>query len=377
MRVVSPVPYCPPLPKLERLQPFTRFRTVPRRLAMGTVDVHYPRFAVGLGSSLEALEGDTYYLAIRRLVDRLRREQPFDLIHANRIYPDGVAAYRLARRYDVPFVVTEHAPWNGWMDRRAVARQALPAANAAAAIIAPSTYAAETIEPYAPAAKVRVVPPGVDGTEFPLTPAGSRRSDQILFVGFVNFNKGLDVLLRAVQVLRRRGASGKLVVVGGAHYRRTEREGAELVALAATLGVSDRVEFLGRRPPEEVARLMGESAAVVLPSRAESFGSVLVEALACGTPVVATRCGGPEDVVVDTVGELVPVGDHEALAEALTRVLARRTAFDPEALRDYALSRFGIRTVVDRTLEIYADALPTVAARVSLTGIPAVEARST
>ena len=95
---------------------------------------------------------------------------------------------------------------------------------------------------------------------------------------------------------------------------------------------------------------------VVLPSRAESFGAVLVEALASGTPVVATRCGGPEDIVADEVGRLVPSDAPEALADALAAVLDQAEAFPPERLREYALSRFGLERVVDRTYELYLEA---------------------
>src|SRR5262249_62288753 len=96
---------------------------------------------------------------------------------------------------------------------------------------------------------------------------------------------------------------------------------------AVELGMSDHVTFLGHRSPLEVAQAMAKSTVVVLPSRAESFGSVLVEALACGTPVVATRCGGPEDIVNDDVGKLVPKEDARALADGLLSVLEDRGRF--------------------------------------------------
>ena len=115
---------------------------------------------------------------------------------------------------------------------------------------------------------------------------------------------------------------------------------------------------MSKSPPvaqDEVARLMAESAVVVLPSRAESFGAVLVEALACGTPVVATRCGGPEDIVTPEDGELVPVGDADALADAVATVLRDTGRFRPEELRERALERFGWPTVVRRTTAVYGE----------------------
>ncbi len=322
------------------------------------VHVEHPRFLVGPGSSLQALEAYAYDLGIRRTVARIWRERPFDVVHASFIYPDGAVAHRLSSRYGVPFVITELAPWTGWLDRRSVRRHAVPAARAAASILALSRYVERTIHAYAgDGVRVRVVPPGVDGDEFPLGPTERRRPDQVLFVGFVNFNKGVDVLLKAFATLKERGEPGRLLLAGGAHYRNTLRQESHLRSVATSLRLDDRVFFLGRQAPEEVARLMGESSAVVLPSRAEAFGAVLAEALACGTPVVSTRSGGPEDIVTPEVGKLVPVGDHVALADAIADVLRRRDGYRPEALREYALAKFGLPTVAERIHDAYLDAL--------------------
>ena len=84
---------------------------------------------------------------------------------------------------------------------------------------------------------------------------------------------------------------------------------------------------------------------------------MLGEALACGTPVVSTRSGGPEDYVTPEVGRLVPVGDVEALADALGRVLRERASFSPERLRRFALDRFSWSRVVDGWLEAYSRAM--------------------
>ena len=358
MHVVSPVPWCPPLPHRGPFEQYSRFRKIPHHDQRHGVRIAHPRFAVGPGRSTYSLEARSYVKGITRTVDAIRKDFPFDLIHAHFIYPEGVAAQRLAERYDVPFVVTEHAPWIGWLEQKSVRTQAVPAARAAAMVMPVSSSVRASIQSFAgDSVRTKVVPVGVDTELYVPGEVEARRSDQILFVGFINFNKGVDVLLSAMHRLASQGAPGRLLLVGGSHYRNTRLQEQRLRDQASSLQLGDRLSFLGRRSPREVAQLMAQSSVVVLPSRAESFGAVLVEALACGTPVVATRCGGPEDIVVDGVGELVPVGEPVALADALSRVLAASGQYDRARLRQFALQRFGWNTIVDRIHDVYEEAL--------------------
>src|SRR5262249_10768167 len=211
----------------------------------------------------------------------LYRRRPFDLIHAHYIYPDGVVARRLSQRYEVPYGVTDQAPWRPWLDRRSVRRAAIPAARDAASLTVVSRYLRDTVFHYLGSeVDVRVIPNGVDGDEFSLPRPGEHRDqDQILFVGWVNYNKGIDVLLDSMIKVRQSLPDARLVLAGGSVYRNTWLQEQELRARAAQLDLGVCVEFLGPQDPEEVARLMRTSAVLVLPSRAETFGAVLVEAL--------------------------------------------------------------------------------------------------
>ena len=98
-------------------------------------------------------------------------------------------------------------------------------------------------------------------------------------------------------------------------------------------------------------------------SRCESFGSVILEALASGTAIVATRSGGPEDIVTEEVGRVVPVDDPAALAVALEQVLEERSRFEPSRLRAYALERFSWDRVAVEYLDIYRQAIAGTNAR--------------
>lgn len=357
LRVIAPVPYCPPLPGFPE---YTRFRQVELQRKEDGMEVYHPRFLVGPGYSLYNFEALTYYLGVRRLVDEILHDFPFEVIHAHFIYPDGVVGTWLGRRYGVPVVVTEHAPWQGWMDRYSfIRRQAVWAARKIALHIAVSNYVRTTIAHFTgEPEKIHVIPNGVEGSVFtPLQNGAKPSPNQILYVGFINFNKGLDILLQAMLQVVRHRPEAKLVLVGGSIYRNTQLQEQRLRQMVHDLGLDSRVEFTGPKLPTEVSQYMRESAVLVLPSRLEAFGSVIVEALACGTPVIATRSGGPEDIINEKVGLLVPKEDPEALASAIIQVLERRDEYDAQALRDYTLKNFSWQGIARQTVDIYKEAM--------------------
>lgn len=358
VKVVSPVPYCPPVPGLP--ENYTRFRRVARRLQDGSIESIHPRMFIGPGYSTHTTEWLLYLLAVRPTLKAIRRDFPFDVIHAQFTYPDGVAAVHLGRRFGVPVVITEQNIWGPWLNQYpSVRARSIQAAKASACQIAISQAVRRTIEQFAGRLDTLVViPDGVDGSEFTPRPAGlTARTDQILFVGAVRPVKGVDVLLRALRVMADHGRSVRLNVVGAAFFNTYQREEGRLKQMVDDLEIADRVHFLGKQPLPQLVRHMQESGAIVLPSRAESLGMVLIEALACGTPVVATRCGGPEDIVNDRVGVLVSPEDPEALARGIEHVLDHRASYEPRQLRAHALEHFGIEYVGQRLLDVYEDAV--------------------
>jgi len=361
--VISPVPYVPPLPLP---QYYGRFRQIPKTSSSDGIRVFYPRFLVGPGKMFHYTEAVMYYFAIRSLVSRLRTTFPFDLIHAHFPVPDGLVASWLGRQYHVPVIITEHSLWRpGRMEQQPIMRcQAMRAVRGSTFQVAVSRAVKDSIVHFTgEPEKVRVISNGVDGNMFvPVQPGETRDLNQILYVGFLNFNKGIDLLLHAMRELTQRRPQLKLVLVGGSFYRNTRVQADQLKAMAHDFGLDQCVVFVGNQPPSEVARYMRESALLVLPSRGESFGSVLVEAMACGTPVVATRCGGPEDIIDESDGALVPQEDATALAKGIEQVLERRDHYRPDELRRRALERFSWDRVAVQTIQLYQEAIRTAEA---------------
>ncbi len=165
-----------------------------------------------------------------------------------------------------------------------------------------------------PATSITVIPNGIDLAQF--TPPRGNRGPVIAYVGSLIPRKGVIYLLRAMARLVHMHPSLRLVIVG---------EGIEKIPLQETardLGISAQVSFVGEASREQVRSWMQQARIFVLPSTEEGFGVVLLEALACGTPIVASCVGGICDVVTPEVGMLVPPRDPDALAAAIAQLLS-------------------------------------------------------
>lgn len=127
--------------------------------------------------------------------------------------------------------------------------------------------------------------------------------------------------------------------------------------LVRKLKLQDRVYFLGRQTREAVLEEMLTADAFVLPSRYETFGIVLIEALACGTPVIASRCGGPECIVREKDGLLVDRDSIQQLSEAMKTMRENINNYEPVGLREDCLARFGSKVVAQKIIKVYEEVL--------------------
>jgi glycosyltransferase involved in cell wall biosynthesis len=172
--------------------------------------------------------------------------------------------------------------------------------------------------------RVRVIPNGVDTSVFYPRPRSrpSEAAKVILSAGYLIERKGHHHVIRAAARLRKRGVSCELWIAGG-----PGREGQfeeRLRSLTAELKMEDSVRFLGAVPPARLAELMSQADVFCLASSREGWPNVVNEALACGTPVVATRIGGvPELLPSPEYGMIVEPGDPQGLEAALETSLSR------------------------------------------------------
>ncbi len=360
IKVLSPNPWFPALRVFKRWYEYSR--TPGREIRKG-VEVFRPRAIVFPRNFLFPFLGLSFYLALRRCVNQLEKDFPFDLIHAHTVYPDGFAAAMLGRAFGRPTVITLHGgDVTLYLKRPVVGRMGLWALSQANRIIAVSkTLRTEVVDEHGgDTRQMCVIPNGVDVTRFaPMAQAEARdrvgltnQVPRILYVGGIERSKGIDYLLKAVGELRRYAQrSLEVVMVGDGTYRQPAKK------LATELGIDEAVAFAGKRLNTEVPLWINACDLLVLPSLSEGFGVVLVEAMACGKPVVATRCGGPEDIVTPETGILVPPGDYLALAEALLEVLSDRWRFDAGQIRRQAVAKYGYDSIAASIIGVYRDIL--------------------
>jgi glycosyltransferase involved in cell wall biosynthesis len=285
---------------------------------------------------------------------RLGREgfEP-DVVHAHS-HLSALPALVIGRISRAPVVYTEH--WSIFLPdnpgglsapMRLAARVALERADL---VLPVSVELANALRRLAPRARVRVVPNAVDERLFhPPTRSSKGAEKRLLTVGLLdNDAKGIDLLLEAVAVL---DGGIHLDVVGDGSKR------PEYEDLARELGVASSVDFHGLLTKTELATRMRQADLFVLGSRYENNPCVLLEAMASGLPVVATRVGGVPELVDADVGMLAEPGDASGLARSIGRALEDLESFDARAIGRRAHERYGRASVGAKLLAAYEDVL--------------------
>lgn len=302
----------------------------------GGMESRYPSYW-SIPRFLPHLNGQALYLSLRREVARVYRTFPFDAIVAAWAYPDAVAVSKLARDYDCPFIVkilgsdiNELANHPGLRDQ---IREGLQ--QAATVITVSAALKERVVKLGVEDERVAVQHNGVDGSRFFLRDRKEMRDklglaqDLKIFcaVGRLSHEKGGDVLLNAIKALRDQNKTNFLLTLVGNGAME-----AELKAQAQALGIEEYVRFCGERSHQEIPMWISACDVLCLPSRREGCPNVVLEALACGRPVVAARVGGVPELLNACNGLMVPSEDPKALASGLDMALQRE--WEPQALRD-------------------------------------------
>jgi len=335
-----------PVPLIDYSNPRGRVRGsrgVPSSGQDGDVPVFYPRWIYPPGGTPANVA--CLFLRLLGTVARLKRRFRFDLIDAHFGYPEGVAAALLAAVFGKPFTITVRGsePMFGQHRYRGLCLDW--ALRRASAVIAVSESLRQfAISRGADPARTITIPNGIDASLFAARDRAACRASfgmgpakAIVSAGEMIEAKGHHLIVEALRALIDGGETAELYIAGdvargGAPFRK------ELVERIRALGMESHVHLLGWVNRDRLADLMTAADVFCLASFTEGWPNVVNEALACGTPVVATRVGAvPQMLPSEDYGSIVPARNVAALEEALGRALAR--SWDRDRIAAWGRSR--------------------------------------
>jgi teichuronic acid biosynthesis glycosyltransferase TuaC len=338
--VVAPVPWFPFQNIARRVWPHFR-PAAPRYEQQAGVDVYHPRF-FSIPKVIKCLDGLFMALCIVRTIRRLQAQGRVDVIDAHFGYPDGYAATCVGKWLNIPVSVTlrgTEVPHARTFLRRYLLRRGLERAQHIFAVSTSLKCHAEELG--INSKKVEVIGNGVDPAVFYPEPKRMAReyfglpidAHVLITVGGLVERKGFHRVIDLLPRLREEIHDLHYLVVGGASAE--GNWGKRLKQQVVELGLERAVHFCGPLPSSKVRLALSAADVFVLASRNEGWANVILEAMACGLPVVASDVGGNNEVIAHQwLGDLVPFGDKAALYSALRSALRRE--WDVERIVKYA-----------------------------------------
>lgn len=313
--VIAPVQYFPLL-GLNKNSRFHRYNQVPKQEKDGDITVYHPRYITIPGTGLIDVAG-AMAAAADRVLDKLSgADKSFDLIDGHYLYPDGVAACRLAKKHNIPLILTARgSDVNFWLEQPSCKAAILRAIDYAAKVICVSQDLKDRLMRHGVAAdKLVVIMNGVDRSLFTASDKDKPPGDYLLSVGNLVPLKGHEIILEALTRL----PTEKLVLIGSGALEN------HLKDMARRWNIMDRVTFLPAVTQPQLAGYYAGAKATILMSSMEGMPNVILESLATGTPVIATSVGGIPEVITGDNGILLETRTAEDLTRAISRLSHRK-----------------------------------------------------
>jgi glycosyltransferase involved in cell wall biosynthesis len=335
--VVAPVPYFP------AWLPSTRWRAISRIPKIEVTDgitVYHPRYLL-LPKVSMYFHGLLIFLGCFLLLRKLHRKIRFDCIDAHYVYPDGFAAVLAGKLLRLPVVVSARGSDINVLSKFRVVRPMVrwTLRNSTRNIAVSRALLDEMMRLGAPPEKIAVIGNGVDEKRFrPLERAEARqalgmpaKAQVVIAVGALAPVKNHEMLIEAASRVVQRYPDLRIYIIGEGNQRK------HLEDLASRSGLEGCISFPGKRPNEELNLWYSAANVTCLPSRKEGWPNVVLESLACGTPVVATNAGAVPEILTSPELGIVVEQDSMAMAEGLCQALGR--TWDRQQITRYALTR--------------------------------------
>lgn len=288
------------------------------------------------------------------LEEYIQRHGKPDVIHAHCLLYAGALAIYLKRIYGIPVVLTEHSSgYSRNLHSEFESKLAKKTTTDCDRLLAVSKALAQKMKNIAPNSALRwtSIPNIVDKAFLNFDISNKKKKFIFANVGLLEKNKRQDILINAFEVAFSKDSHVFLEIAGQGP------EGKNLSQLISKLKLENRVRLRGEVQRSEMPSFLSQAGAFVLSSELETFGVVLVEALAMGIPVVSTKSGGPNDFITREDGLLTPVNDIDSLAAAMKEIHNNINKYDPKKIRSNCMERFGEEAVCGKLVEIYSGLL--------------------
>lgn len=274
-----------------------------------------------------------------------------DIIHVHSALYGGLAAVQIKNKYNIPFVITEHS--SGVLQGE-LREHDIPMLkdvyNNADYIISVGEKLKDAIGTYSNR-RVEVIPNIVDVDRFSIN--RSKEDDNFTFISISHLkeNKNIDLTLKALKEVIKVYDNIRLIVVGDG----PEKE--SLINISRELMIDNKIDFIGAVSRENLNDIINKADAFVLPSKYETFGIAYIEALACGLPIITSKCGGPEDFFNENIGIMISKCTLDELSNAMINIIENFNKFNSNYLREYVKERFSKEVIAKSVLDVYNNVL--------------------
>ncbi len=289
------------------------------------------------------------YKRVKKIIEKFQINNKVEFIHAHVTYPGGYVAEKLKHDLKLPYIISEHMspfPFVSLLD--SLSDKIISPIRNAEVTIAVSKDLAGDIKRITEKDAV-VIPNVVDEREFNLKEDIKVKAKfEFLIIGLLTRQKGIDILLHAVKLIVEKGSFDFVVRIGGSGEIVNE-----LKEMVKELHIENYIVWLGEISRERLPEAYLKCDAFISASRHESFGVVIVEALACGKPVIATKSGGPEDIINSTNGILVEKENINALAYGMEWMMRNMNQFDSSKIREDYLRKYSRKVIAEAYHKIY------------------------
>lgn len=282
----------------------------------------------------------------------IKKEGKVDIIHAQSSLWGGISASYIAKKYNIPLVITEHSSIKrGKYVRESYYKRIVDSYKSADAIIVVGNGLKNEIEELTNRRDIKVIGNLVDLSLFDIRDIKDNKDEFIFFsLAFLEGEKGFDTLIKSFS-RKFKNKKARLIIGGDG----TQREWLE--GIAKSENIESQVTFVGALSREEVSKYMNKCDAFVLASRYETFGVVYIEALASGKPVIGTFNGGAEGIINENVGILTEIDNVDKLSDAMEYIEKNYKKYNKESLRKYCTQKFSSNVIINKIINVYKEVM--------------------